>query len=150
VALVESLESLARPALTAMGLELVELQYRRENRGWVLRLIIDKESGITVEDCARVSTEIGNLLEVEELIGHAYTLEVSSPGLDRPLKREADYRRFAGRKARLTIREADGGSRVVTGLIGPVEEEAVRLNTTEGELRVSFDRIVKARLDFDF
>ena len=77
---------MADPILSNEGMELVEIEYRREARGWVLRLYIDKEGGVTLDDCTRISQEVGRSLDVEDFILIPYTLEVSSPGLTRPLK----------------------------------------------------------------
>ncbi len=85
-------EAVALPVLEELGLELVEVQYRREQSGWVLRLIIDKQDGVSLDDCAAVSREISQLLDIEDFIDQAYNLEVSSPGLNRPLKSMADFR----------------------------------------------------------
>ena len=102
-------EALVRPVLEEMGLELVEVQYRREQSGWVLRFIIDKQEGISLDDCVAVSREVGQLLDIEDIIDQSYNLEVSSPGLERPLKSIADFQRFVGRKARIKTLEAIGG-----------------------------------------
>ncbi len=85
--LVTAIAAFAEPLLADMGLELVEIQYRREGHGWILRFFIDREDGVGIDDCAKASREISARLEVEDLIDHAYTLEVSSPGLERPLKK---------------------------------------------------------------
>jgi len=103
------LREAARRVVESHGLELFDLQLRRESIGWVLRVIIDRPGGpgtgaceaVGIEDCQRVSQDLGTLLDVEDLVGfdREYTFEVSSPGLDRPLRGEADYRRFEGRLA---------------------------------------------------
>ena len=82
--------------LQGTGLELVDVQYRREAWGWVLRIFIDKKGGITIEDCTTISRQAGDLLDAKNLIPQAYQLEVSSPGLNRPLKSEEDWKRFIG------------------------------------------------------
>lgn len=93
---VERVTELLQPILEEMGLELTDLEYVREGRGSALRVFIDKTGGVTLDDCAALSRELGAVLEVEDIIPAAYRLEVSSPGLDRPLKTERDYRRFVG------------------------------------------------------
>ena len=87
----QSVESLILPVLEDLRLELVDIEYRREGKSWVLRIFIDKEGGIAVEDCTRVSHQVGDLIDIDDLIPNAYSLEVSSPGLDRPLKTEQDF-----------------------------------------------------------
>jgi len=97
---IDKVRDFAEGLLPTMGLELVDVQFRREGHGWVLRLFIDREEGVTVDHCADVSREIGQFLDVEDLIGHPYHLEVSSPGLERPLKSMRDFQRFVGKKAK--------------------------------------------------
>ena len=87
--------------LPTMGLELFDLQFRREGHGWVLRIFIDAEKGISLDDCSAVSRELGTYLDIEDCIGHPYHLEVSSPGLERPLRSIADFLRFQGKKAKV-------------------------------------------------
>jgi len=98
---IKQIEAVALPVLEELGFELVEVQYRREQNGWVLRLVIDKQDGINLADCAAVSREISQLLDIEDFIDQAYSLEVSSPGLNRSLKSMADFERFVGRKAKI-------------------------------------------------
>jgi ribosome maturation factor RimP len=105
----KKVEALAIPVLEEIGLELVEVQFRREQSGWVLRLVIDKQEGVSLDDCAAVSREIGQLLDIEDFIDQAYNLEVSSPGLNRPLKSMADFQRFIGRKAKIKTIEPISG-----------------------------------------
>ena len=88
------LRALITPILLNDGMELVEIEYRRESRGWVLRLYIDKEGGVSLDDCTRVSQGVGRILDVEDFISNAYTLEVSSPGLRRPLKKIDDFVKY--------------------------------------------------------
>ncbi|MFV0437579.1 MAG: ribosome maturation factor RimP [Desulfopila sp.] len=133
--------------LPSMDLELVEVQFRREGHGWVLRVYIDNEEGITVDHCADVSREISNYLDVEDLIDHPYHLEVSSPGLERPLKTAGDYRRFAGRKAKVKLREPVAGQMVHVGRIAGADEEGVELVLdTNDTVSLPFALIRKARL----
>jgi ribosome maturation factor RimP len=147
---VEAITSLVKPVLQEMELELVEVLYRRERSGWVLRLIIDKEEGVTLDDCAAVSREISHLLDIEEIIEQAYNLEVSSPGLDRPLKSIADFQRFAGRKARVTTKEPIAGNQVFVGRINRVEDELIIMEVGQQELSIPFLEIAKARLEVEF
>ena len=149
-ALITRLEAYAAPLLTDLGMELVEIQFRREGQGWVLRFFIDKEGGITVDDCASVSREISAYLEVEDCIGHAYVLEVSSPGLERPLKRPQDFTRFAGRRVRVKLRQDSGMGKVLTGtLLGLEGEEIVLLVDDKTKLTLRKEQISRARLTLD-
>jgi len=147
---IKKAEAVALPVLEEMGLELVEVQYRREQSGWVLRLIIDREDGVTLDDCTSVSREISQLLDIEDIIDQAYTLEVSSPGLDRPLKSMADFQRFTGRKARIKTGEAIEGVHVFIGRIARTEEEAIVLEVDGREVRIPFPQVARARLEVEF
>ncbi len=146
---IASLEAYAQPLLADMGMELVEIQFRREGQGWVLRFFIDKEGGITVDDCAAVSREISAWLEVEDCIDHAYVLEVSSPGLERPLKRPQDFIRFAGRRVRVKLRQDTGQGKVVIGTLVGLEDDAIVLLVDQTKLVLQQEQISRARLTLD-
>ncbi len=118
---IKQIEAVALPVLEELGYELVEVQYRREQNGWVLRLVIDKQDGINLADCAAVSREISQLLDIEDFIDQAYSLEVSSPGLNRSLKSMADFERFIGRKAKIKTIEPIAGEHVFIGKINKTE-----------------------------
>jgi len=148
--LVDKLTSLLGPLVAEKGLELVEIQYRREGTGWVLRVIIDKEAGVGIDDCAEVSREAGRLLEVEDLIDHPYNLEVSSPGLDRPLKKENDFIRYRGRRVKVKTKEPIGNQKIFVGAIERMYNGLVTLRTEKGLVSLPFDEIVKAKLVIDF
>lgn len=141
-----TIQGFAEPLLADMGMELVEIQFRREGHGWVLRLFIDKEGGITIDDCAAVSREISAYLEVEDLIDHAYHLEVSSPGLERPLRKREDFIRFAERLVRIKLREPINGQRVLIGTLLGLEGEMVLLEMDNETVRIDMENIAKARL----
>lgn len=144
---IEKVEEFASTLLPSMGLELVEVQFRREGHGWVLRIFIDSEGGITVDHCADVSREVSDHLDVEDLIEHPYHLEVSSPGLERPLKQVSDYERFIGRKAKVKLREELEGQKVYVGEILQVNEDSVLLQVDKNKtVEVLFSIIRKARL----
>ena len=144
--IIAAIETYAGPLLDNMGLELVEVQYRREGHGWVLRFFIDKEQGVTIDDCAAVSREVSTWLDVEDLIDHAYHLEVSSPGLERPLKKPADFERFVGRKARIKLREPREDRRVFTGILKSIQEEGITLSVDDKPVLIAFEEIARARL----
>jgi len=128
--------------LPPMGYELVD--WDSSPRSGLLRVFIDKPNGVDVEDCARVSSHLTHLLAVEQI---AYErLEVSSPGLDRPLKRPADFARFAGEEAKLTLRESIGNARRLKGVLRGVEGESVLLDTEGGRRTIALANIEKARL----
>jgi ribosome maturation factor RimP len=144
------LTALIEPMIADAGLELVDLQFRREENGWVLRLIIDHEEGVTLDHCTDISRETGRLIEVEDCIEHAYRLEVSSPGLERPLLKEKDYVRFLGRKARIKTSEPLDNQWVFIGTIKQVHNHVVTLQTEAGAITIPLAGIANARLVFDF
>lgn len=145
--IVDRIEEFAEALLPSIGLELVEVQFRREGHGWVLRLFVDREGGVSLEHCTEVSREVSRFLDVEDLIDHAYHLEVSSPGLERTLRSLADFQRFMGQKARVRLRESQDGQKVFIGTIVQATEEVIRLDLEGGgSAHFSFDQIGKARL----
>ena len=145
--IVSKVSELTRQIVGAEGLELVEAEWKGALRGGVLRVYIDKPTGITHADCESVSHQLSAALDVEDLVPANYTLEVSSPGLDRKLSRLADFRRFEGHKARVRVRGALEGIRTVTGRIEGSSQEGVSLRTANGEaLELSFADIELARL----
>lgn len=146
----KQVEALALPVLGEHGLELIEVQYRREQSGWVLRLIIDKQEGVSLDDCTTVSREISQLLDIEDFIDQAYNLEVSSPGLDRPLKNMADFQRFTGRKAKIKTIAPIDGEHVFIGKILQATGETIILAVGSRELEIPFVQVAKARLEVEF
>lgn len=155
----EKIARLMQPLLNEKGLELVDLEYKREGRDWFLRLFLDKPGGITLDDCADASHEISALLEVEDPIETAYRLEVSSPGLDRPLKRVVDYERFVGQTVKIkTYEKLDPDGRgherkTFEGRLEGLEGDEVRvlqLDKKGGEVRLPLSAIAKANLDPQF
>lgn len=141
---------LLQPLLSAQGVELVELQYSMPRRGrGTLRLFLDQPGGITLEVLTRVNRVAGQLLEVHDVIPGAYTLEVSSPGATRALKKPEDYRRYTGRLVRITTRTPWEGRQVHRGILQGLEDETVSLQEGEGTCRIPLQEIAKARLDLD-
>jgi ribosome maturation factor RimP len=143
-------EELIQPLLEAQGVELVEVQYHRPPRGRAsLRLFLDREGGITLEELARLSRVVGDLLDVHDPIPGSYNLEVSSPGLTRQLKKPADYQRYVGRLVRLTTRSPVAGRQVHVGILKGLEGDQVRLEAAGEILCLPLSEIAKARLDID-
>ena len=147
---IERVEAVALPVLEESGLELVDVQYRREQNGWILRLIIDKQDGLNLNDCAAVSREISQLLDIENFIDQAYNLEVTSPGLDRPLKSIAEFERFVGRKAKIKTIDPIAGEHVFIGKIKRTEGESIVLEVGTKEVTILFSQVAKARLEVEF
>ena len=139
---------IVRPVVEDLGFELVETIFRRERQGWVLRLVIFSPDGVTLDDCVRVSREAGYLLEVEDPLPGSYNLEVSSPGLDRPLTCAADFRRYPGHPVRIIL---EGEPEPLVGRIGAAGDEAVEIELDGGgAVEVAYGRLIKARLEIEF
>ena len=138
---------MVEPVLSDLGYELVEVQFRREGHGQVLRVIIFRPEGIGVDDCARVSREVSHLLDVEDLIDQAFNLEVSSPGLDRPLKTARDFARHLGSQVHVVLAET---GEEITGMIGDIGEEEVFLETAQGGRMIPLSLVKKAKLVINF
>jgi ribosome maturation factor RimP len=146
----QQLEQLAEALVASEGMELVDLEYRRQGRRWMLRLFIDKDDGVTLDDCANISRELGDLLDVKNVIPEAYVLEVSSPGLNRRLRKKEDFSRFAGQKVRLRLVAPIDGRKKIVGEIEGVEDESVIVATPEGRCSVALKDIAKANLIYEF
>lgn len=156
---IEKVEQLLLPVIEDLNLELVDVEYQREERGWVLRIYLDKEGGINLDDCAQASREFSTLLDVEDIVDTVYNLEVSSPGLERPLKKLADFERFSGQLAKIkTCRACDPDERghnrkAFSGVLQGVRDERVVLlqsDTKGGEVVFDLKDIEKANLVFEF
>lgn len=128
------------------NMELVDLEWRREKSGWGLRIFIDKPGGVTVEDCAKISEIVGEILDKEDLIHHSYILEVSSPGIERPLVKKEDYERFKGEKAKIILKTPVSGRKNFTGVILGIKGDLVQMEV-EGKIwEFPLDNIKKANL----
>jgi ribosome maturation factor RimP len=119
------IEAVASPVLEAHGLTLVDLEWRREGRRWVLRFYVDKSGGVGIADCQRFSREMGDVLDVSGLISEPYDLEVSSPGLDRELKSDREFAWAVGKEVRCWVREPLEGRRELAGVLVAVTPEAL-------------------------
>jgi ribosome maturation factor RimP len=135
-------EGLIEQVVTGLGYELVDIEFSPKGR--LLRVFLDIERGITVDDCATVSNQLQRVFEVENV--DYDRLEVSSPGLDRPLKKLADFERFAGEQAQIRLSLPIGNQRNFVGVIERVQDGAVALRTEKGEVLLPFEDIEKARL----
>jgi len=155
----EQLLDLLEPALEGLGYELVDLEYRREERGWVVRLFVDSEAGVNLDDCVKVSREVGVLLEVEDPVPQAYNLEVSSPGMDRILKKPRDFERFVGQQVKLKTFESmdpDGRGHARKTFCGELlgfvdgQVKVMQQDAKGGEVMFSLEQIERANLDPQF
>jgi ribosome maturation factor RimP len=149
--LLSSLESIARRAAEAEGVEVAWVELKRQGGSYLLRVFIDRKDGtVGLLDCERVTHRLGLLLDVEDPIESSYTLEVSTPGLDRPLLDANDYRRFTGRLARLKTREAIAGRKRFVGRLGGMEADAVLLEDKDvGNVRIAIAAIESGRLEVE-
>jgi ribosome maturation factor RimP len=146
----ERVSTLVEPVLSDQGMELVDLDYRREGRGWVLRLYIDKEGGITLDDCARVSQEIGTTLDIEDFMATPYTLEVSSPGLNRPLKKEKDFIKYRDRLIKVKTFAPIDNRRNFKGKLRGISEGQIEMEMNGGIITIPLANMAKANLELDF
>jgi ribosome maturation factor RimP len=146
VTLRERLIALIEPVLVRLGYELVELEYAAGRAQAVVRIFIDKPAGITVEDCERVSREVAALLDVDDPIPTAYTLEVSSPGFDRVLRTAAHFERFVGSRVFVELKAPRAGRRRYTGMLQAVNATGIELEVDKQKVEVPFEEIGKARL----
>jgi len=159
--LIDRFRAIAERVAGSYGLAIHDVQYRRESSGWVLRIFLDvpdtderpaaADASVTVDDCANVSRDVSAILDVEEAIDHHFILEVSSPGLDRPLRHERDYRRFAGRLAKIVVAEAVDNQKHFAGRLHGLERDGVVIETAPGKRHVlPLSLIKRANLDVEF
>jgi len=144
--IIEQVEALAEPLCDSEGLELVHVEYQREPGGRILRLYIDRAGGVTLDDCANVSRQLNDMLDVYlDDIG-SYSLEVTSPGPERPLSKLQDYERFRGRKAKIRTWQPLNNQKNFTGIISGVAADHIELSSNEKTVVIPFGDISKARL----
>jgi ribosome maturation factor RimP len=159
--LIDRIRAIAERVAGSYGLEIFDVQFRRESQGWMLRIFLDVPStdeapaapdvSVTIQDCEHVSRDVSAILDVEETIDHRYTLEVSSPGLDRPLRNAHDYRRFTGCLAKIVVSEAVDNQKHFAGRLQGLDDNAVMIETAPGKRHViPLPLIMRARLDVEF
>ena len=154
----EHIRAIADRVARSRGLEVWDIVSRREPTGQVIRVFIDRpgpaatpEESVSIEDCAEVSREMGTILDVEDPLPFTYTLEVSSPGLDRPLRGPEDYRRFAGRLAKIVVNEAVDNQKAFEGRLRGVDDNTVLLEGPKGRMhRLPMRLIARGRLEVEF
>lgn len=143
-------EAMVLPIVQELNLELVDVEFVKEGAHWYLRVFLDKDGGIDVEDCRAVSEKLSHLLDEQDPIPQAYMLEVSSPGLDRPLRKQSDYAKYSGRLVRVkTFAPVDGKKEVVGELKG-LEGEDVVLAVEGREVRIPREKAASIRLEIEF
>ncbi|HEY2517374.1 MAG TPA: ribosome maturation factor RimP, partial [Polyangiaceae bacterium] len=155
------LDAVVEPIARAHGAEIVDVEFKSEPGGWVLRIYVEKlgsadsnadtrDAAVDLELCSGIARDLSPALDVADFIPHRYSLEISSPGVERPLKKERDFVRFAGKKAKLRLHTASHGEKVVTGILAGVEEGKVKVADGHREHQVALDQIANARLVFEF
>ena len=133
------------------GLELVHWEMVGPRNNFVLRIYIDKPGGVNHGDCEKVSNQVGTLLDVEDLIANRYTLEVSSPGIERGLYKRADYERFAGNRVKIKTFAPIGGQRNFRGTLVGISDDAVSIDTdSAGRIEIPYEQIAKANIEYEF
>lgn len=143
-------EEMTKPIVESLQLELVEVEYVKEGANWYLRVYIDKPGGVDLDDCQAVSEQLDKLLDEKDPIPSSYILEVSSPGIERPLKKTADYERFAGNLINIKTFAPIDGKKSINGRLIGLEGNEVILEIDGQQLNVPLERIASARLAIEF
>jgi len=141
------IEKTVEELLAQEAVELVDMRYLQEHGRWVLRFYLDKHGGITLEDCERLSGSIGAVLDADEAMTHAYSLEVSSPGVDRIIKKPRDFERFSGHPVKVRLKDPLEGRRKFTGYLKGLDAGEVVLESGSGSIRFPIEAVQEARLD---
>jgi ribosome maturation factor RimP len=171
--LIDRIRDVAERVARSYNLEIFDVQFRRESAGWMLRILLDvpsdgdtvppepgstrdsrawdRDASVSILDCERVSRDVSAILDVEETIDHKYILEVSSPGLDRPLRSAKDYRRFAGRLAKIVVSEPVDGQKHFEGRLQGLDGEGIVIETKPGKRQlIPLSLVTRARLEVEF
>jgi ribosome maturation factor RimP len=144
------LQQMVEPVVQAAGMELVEVTFRRERGGKVLRVLIDRDGGVDLQAISTVSERLSRRLDIEGFDPGPYSLEVSSPGVERPLTRPTDFKKRVGAKVKVKATEPIDGSRTFTGTISAADDEHVTITTAAGDIRLRHDQISTARTVFEW
>jgi ribosome maturation factor RimP len=147
--IIKKIEECLMPIIREGNLELVEVEFRPSGKRWLLRIYIDKEGGVTIDDCAWVSRELGIVLDVEDIVDHPYRLEVSSPGLARRLTRREDFVRYRGKRCRIITKESIAGRNEFTGEIRNITDDGVEISEKIGIFTIPICAIKRAHLEIE-
>lgn len=148
--IIEQVEEVIAPVISDQELELVDIEYVKEGAQWYLRIFIDKEGGVDIDDCTNVSHAVSEALDKKDPVFQAYVLEVSSPGLERPLKKDEDFERFKGKLVRVQTKETYKGYQEFTGyLVGIINDEIV-LEYEKASIAIPRPIVDKSNLAFEF
>ncbi|MCK5710607.1 MAG: ribosome maturation factor RimP [Deltaproteobacteria bacterium] len=148
--IISNIKELLEPILFEKRLELFDIEFKSQGQKGVLRIFIDKDEGVTIDDCTVISRELGTLLEVHEVIPGSYTLEISSPGLTRPLRKPSDYIRFKGKTVKIKTIEDIEDKKVFKGKLLDFIDETVSLQINGTHYLIPYNKIEKANLELDF
>ena len=147
--IIEKVKGILAPIVADERLDLVDVEFKPAGKRWLLRDYIDRDGGVTIDDCTYVSRELSRHLDVEDIIAHPYTLEVSSPGLTRPLKKSEDFLRNKGKTCRIVTRETVAGKNEFIGEIGEATVDKVEIKEKIGIFTIPICAIKKAHLEFE-
>ena len=145
-----NIEKLVDGLIKESGLELVDIELKNQGRSKILRIFVDKENGVNIDDCALLSRELGTLLDVNDIISSRYTLEVSSPGLRRPIKKEEDFKRFSGKKVKIKTKELIENRKNFTGTLRSCENGIIDVEIDNINYSIPLELVSKANLEIDF
>ncbi len=149
--IIQRIETLATPLIEEEGIELWGIDFRPETGRWVLRLALDRERGVSLDELTRVHRQLGDLLDAHDLIPWRYTLEVSSPGINRSLLRQSHYHRFCGERVRVQTQQEQQGRRVFVGKLKMVEDRHIIVgDEAVGDIQIPWEDIRKATIEHDF
>ncbi|ARU62501.1 ribosome maturation factor RimP [Tumebacillus avium] len=146
----EIVEELATPIVEGEGLELVDVEYKKEGANWFLRVFIDKPEGVDIDDCGRVSEKLSDMLDEVDPIPTSYFLEVSSPGAERPLKKPADYERAVGKHVYITTYEPIDGQKTFEGVLEAYDGENLTVKEAKAAKTLNLEAVASARLAVAF
>ncbi len=143
----ERVWKIAEPLVTDEGMEMVDVEFRRESQGTVLRLYLDRDGGVSLEDLTRVSRQVGDLLDVHDAVPGAYTLEVSSPGINRRLRRADHFQRYLGQRIRVRTQAPLDGRRIFVGLLTAVDADGITVQQDREPCLIRFTEIAQANYE---
>jgi ribosome maturation factor RimP len=148
--IVEDVEKCFEEMYGHTELELVDVEYRRESSGWILRVYIDKEGGVLLDDCSMTSNQLGDIIEVKDIILGEYSLEVTSPGVNRPLKKEEDFIRVIGKTIKLKTRTLLNNRKNFKGVLKEFKDGMLKIDSDGKEFNILYKDVKKANLEYDF
>ncbi|WP_138414765.1 ribosome maturation factor RimP [Aquibacillus sediminis] len=151
---IEQTEMLVQPILTDMNLELVDIEFEKEGKNWFLRVFVDKDGGVDIEECGQVSEQLSEKLDAQDPVTFPYFLEVSSPGAERPLKKQADFQKNIGKSIHVKLYEPIDGEKEFQGELKAIENDMVtleiKIKTRKKTVEIPYQKIAKARLAVTF